>query len=260
MREKFEQITSLARQVMRLNNTSDPAMSQDTSDILSRCRSILEVEARIIHQTLAEELHAADHLLVMSAVPIDLPSDSLDEQEALRTGYAALPYTSGRHRRQIDLIVFNHVTRVLTLLEVKRGGGSIGSSRARDRQRDNVALERIGVDFARQAMGVQADVALARVLSYYGRTGLAKDITVMGADLDQEFRVPVVNTIEKHLSYFRLLLDCQRPGLTDALVRAIPLSARDLINAQSPGNVREQKGFIPKTCQQSCAIAASTQA
>ena len=115
---------------------------------------------------------------------------------------------------RVDLVVLDTWTNVVYFLELKRGVKGIGADH-RARLEDNWrALELIARDVAAHLFQRTVTDVITCVISYYGNTNFRENQTLTRDTLDAFFDLPIRETVDAHLAYFRFRLDTHVPGLT----------------------------------------------
>jgi len=193
----------------------DPALSAPASKASATIRALHAGEADIIAATIAAVLRDAPHLSVFEQHPVNLPDQAMNLVKHGKTpvGLRVRSDASGEPR-VIDVIVFDARTQTIAFYEIKRGTAHLNSEQKRQRRRTDDVLRLVGADFARRELGLPARCAEAAVISYFGRTGLPPRDTVTGAALDEAFGLPIRDTVEEHIGYFRRICERVVPGTT----------------------------------------------
>jgi hypothetical protein len=206
------------RSALAIASITEPADPGYRGWLAVAARQVMAAQRRegtLICDAIASPFAASERYLVLRNVhvPID---------RAVRT-VAAAGFTDApsrmrrcRHGRgiRLDLVVFDTWTGAVVFLEVKRGVTAIGSDH-RARLRDNwAALELIGKDVAEHHFARAVTTTRILVASYYGNTGFGAERTLTRDNLDAYFDVPISESVDVHLSYFRFLVDRYVPGLT----------------------------------------------
>lgn len=126
-------------------------------------------------------------------------------EEALRQ--TTMPYATGEKNRtvQVDLIVFDKKTSVISAYEIKRGNSASFSSYAnRQNSNDLLAVQMLLQSYAAQTKEIFAAKAESFFISYYGAE-LQKDRgpTLKRDDLDKHFGFGITRMIDAATDEFR---------------------------------------------------------
>ncbi|WP_417692400.1 hypothetical protein [Roseibium sp.] len=137
--------------------------------------------------------------LIVSKEALSLvESNQLDKLEDLN-----LP-VGGSHGKRvvIDILVFDHVTRDLHVISVKRGGGAQGGQAARDARKDLTAAGLMLKNLMlRKGLPV---LSVKKVLiDWYGRSGIIARKTVTRETVDSYFGLPIADPVEAMSAYMQ---------------------------------------------------------
>lgn len=172
-------------------------------------------EGTLICDAIAAAFAASNRYLVLRNVHVPIG-------RAVRTMAAAGftgPATEMRRCREgrgirVDILVFDTWRCEVVFLEVKRGVTAIGGDHRARLEQNWAALDLIGKDVAEHHFARPVQTTRVLVASYYGNTGFSSARTLTRESLDAHFDLPISESVDVHLRYFRFLLDRQVPGLT----------------------------------------------
>lgn len=138
------------------------------------------------------------------------------QQQALTTVTAAgnnpdtlanthLPYVgdgAGDNHLQIDAVVFDHETGIVSAYEIKRGNGHFDAGKQRSMKRDALLAKVLLRGHCGQR-GHEAVDSRAHIIFYYGIRSIPAPLGIIGQELDEHFGLPVWEEVETVNAYFR---------------------------------------------------------
>lgn len=116
-----------------------------------------------------------------------------------------LPYVgdnAGDSQLQIDAIVFDHETNVVSAYEIKRGNGHFDAGKQRSMKRDALLAKVLLRDHCVQR-GHPAIDSRAHIIFYYGVRSIPAPLGITGEELDAHFGIPVWEEVETVNAYYR---------------------------------------------------------
>ena len=119
--------------------------------------------------------------------------------------HSHLPYVGdgqGDTHLQLDAVVFDHQTSVVSCYEIKRGNGAFDAGKQRSMKRDALVAKILLRNHC-VARGFQATDSSSHVIFYYGVRSIAAPMGIIGSEMDDHFGVPIYDTVEEVNSYFR---------------------------------------------------------
>ena len=119
-----------------------------------------------------------------------------------------LPYVGdglGDAHLQIDAVVFDHQTHIVSSYEIKRGNGAFDAGKQRSMRREAL-LSKILLKNHCIARGFGATDSAAHIVFYYGVRSIPAPIGIIGTELDEHFEMPIYEQVEEVNAYFRTRL------------------------------------------------------
>lgn len=116
-----------------------------------------------------------------------------------------LPYVGdylGDAHLQLDAVVFDHQTGIVSSYEIKRGNGQFDAGKQRSMKREALLSKILLRDHCLQR-GYQAIESRAHIIFYYGMRSIPAPIGIIGAELDAHFEMPIWEEVELVNAYFR---------------------------------------------------------
>jgi hypothetical protein len=116
-----------------------------------------------------------------------------------------LPYVGdhlGDSHLQIDAVVFDHDTEIVSSYEIKRGNGTFDAGKQRSMKREALLSKILLRDHCNQRGHVATD-SRSHIIFYYGVRSIPAPLGIIGSELDDHFGVPVWEEVEKVNAYFR---------------------------------------------------------
>ena len=201
--------------VARITKPVDPGYRSDFAVIGHQIMSAQRREGTLLCDAIQAAFQYSARYIVVRNVHIPI-------SHAVRTVAAAgfaEPRTEmrrcpGGRGMRVDLVVLDTWTDFSYFLELKRGVNGIGADH-RARLEDNWrALELIARDVAAHLFQRPVTEVITYVISYYGKTNFRGNQTLTRDTLDAFFDLPIRESVDAHLDYFRFRLDTHVPGLT----------------------------------------------
>jgi hypothetical protein len=116
-----------------------------------------------------------------------------------------LPYVgdnAGDSQLQIDAVVFDHHTNIVSSYEIKRGNGHFDAGKQRSMRREALLSKILLRDHCIQR-GFQAVDSRAYIIFYYGLRSIPAPLGLTGEELDNHFGIPIWAEVETVNTYFR---------------------------------------------------------
>ncbi|MER8816039.1 hypothetical protein [Mesorhizobium sp. M0965] len=116
-----------------------------------------------------------------------------------------LPYIGdhlGESRLQLDAVVFDKQTNIVSSYEIKRGNGQFDAGKQRSMKREALLSKVLLRDHAIQR-GFNAQDSRAHIVFYYGIRSIAAPLGLIGTELDDHFGMAIWDEVEIVNSYFR---------------------------------------------------------
>lgn len=242
-------ITRTIKSLERKTFDEDP-IAGPYSFAVSLFGSAYKRHGTIIEKALVEHLQARRGLKVWAEPQFKVSSaaDSLATcyQDASSLPDAHLPYGELVRTLQLDLIVFDNATGVVSAYEVKRGAGTHDSGKRRQMARDTVCTKVLLLNYAKD-LGLAATDSRAHIIFYYGKMSVPPPIGLRGEDLDELFGAGTYAGLETvNTEFRRQLMDVverHSPKITSALNGRSPATLgstpKDVISTQ----LKSSRGF-----------------
>lgn len=116
-----------------------------------------------------------------------------------------LPYvgdSAGDTQLQIDAVVFDHETNIVSAYEIKRGNGHFDAGKQRSMKRDAL-IAKVLLQGHCAGRGHQAVNSRSHIIFYYGIRSIAAPLGIIGQELDDHFGLPVWEEVEIVNAYYR---------------------------------------------------------
>lgn len=204
----------------------DPVLGPNFSRMHSMLSSLVSRDGHVLQRVLFETLKNSPYLSVWNETDfaVSPEADRLAEASSFESCLETdLPYGKSTSRTiNLDLIVLDHRTKIVSAYEIKRGKGYMGAGARRQTTRDIICARMLIRGYAR-SLGFEVKKGDAKVIIYHGNTSLPPAIGLTGADLDEHFGVPVTTAVRESNAYFQSQLDDILPGLlADCLSDSLP--------------------------------------
>lgn len=188
----------------------DPIAGSLFSHLVSVLSSSYKRHGTIIENAIYECLRASDRYEVWQVDNFGI------QQQALTTVAAAendpdsledthLPYVgdgNGNSKLQIDAVVFDRETNIVSAYEIKRGNGHIDAGKQRSIKRDAL-LAKILLKSHSEQRGFEPQATRTHVIFYYGMRSISVPIGLIGEELDEHFGMPIWEPVETVNAYYR---------------------------------------------------------
>jgi hypothetical protein len=187
--------------------TKDPIAGNHFSKIVSVISSAYKRHGLILEETILAALKTNPKFEVWrdAAFPVTQSADAMvgaaiNNPKTLLP--VNLPISISQRTIQIDIVVFDKSTKLLTAYEVKRGNGLHDAGKKRSMLRD-VLCTQILLQSYGNAKGFTSASVLSKVIFYYGKCSLPKPWALKGDELDAHFNYEIYSAIEEVNEYFR---------------------------------------------------------
>lgn len=191
----------------------DPIAGVLFSRVVSVLSSAYKRHGAIIERAIVQALSQSDRYEVWQVERFGVQQQA-STTVAAAGNYAAsldathLPYVgdgSGDAHLQIDAVVFDHETNVVSSYEIKRGNGAFDAGKQRSMRREAL-LSKILLKNHCIGRGFEATDSRAHIVFYYGVRSIAAPIGIIGTELDEHFGMPIYEQVEEVNAYFRTRL------------------------------------------------------
>jgi hypothetical protein len=188
----------------------DPIAGTLFSRMTSVLSSAYKRHGPIIERAIVECLNQSDRYTVWTV-------DRFGVQQQASTTVAAagnnpdtlanthLPYVgdhAGDSHLQIDAVVFDHQTGIVSAYEIKRGNGHFDAGKQRSMKRDAL-IAKVLLRGHCAGRGHEAVDSRAHIIFYYGIRSIPAPLGIIGQELDEHFGLPVWDEVENVNAYFR---------------------------------------------------------
>jgi hypothetical protein len=184
----------------------DPIGGRKYSRATSIMSSAYKRHGQILDAALLERLKECARFKVWREDDFKLSQESLEQlhihQRVEKCERIQLEYGDRERTIQIDIIVYDMESGILTSYNVKRGNGSYDGGKRRIIEGDLLRTHMLLMDYGRK-MGIAASAARARIIFYYGLLSIPKPLALAGSGLDEHFSFPVIGAIEQVNAHFR---------------------------------------------------------
>jgi len=119
--------------------------------------------------------------------------------------HSHLPYVgdnAGDSSIQLDAVVFDHDTGIVSAYEIKRGNGYFDAGKQRSMKKDAL-LAKILLRSHCETRGFEAVNSKTHIIFYYGLRSVPAPIGLIGDELDDHFQMAIREDVELVNGYFR---------------------------------------------------------
>lgn len=180
------------------------------SFITSVMSSAYKRHGNILEAALKEKLKECNDFIIFNEdkFPITTEAKSkaaLYEKELHKMKKIDLFYneTAAKDFLQVDLIVYNKKSSIVSSYELKRGNGYLDAGKKRSLRQDLMSTNFLLKDWMKKFHNISVRAAHSYVISYYGFKAVEKPFSLVRYDLDNHFKFSVVKDIEKVNLFFR---------------------------------------------------------
>jgi hypothetical protein len=185
----------------------DPIAGPHFSKITSVMSSAYKRHGFILERSVLEALKLCPHFKVWTDPKFPVPSavehivaaSITDPTKLIGTDF---PSSDGHSTLQVDAVVFNKSTGVLSAYEVKPGSGFHDSGKRRQMLRDALTIQVLLKSYGKQR-GQEAQSAFSHIIFYYGKCSIPKPFAITAAEMDPHFGWPVFDAVEEVNKYFQ---------------------------------------------------------
>ncbi len=199
-------ITALAE----VNFRPDPIAGVLFSRVVSVLSSAYKRHGSIIESAIVRCLNADERYEVWNVNRFGVQQQASTTVAAAGNDPATLDHThlpyvgdgEGDNQIQIDAVVFDRETQIVSSYEIKRGNGNFDAGKRRSMRREALLSKILLRDHCRQH-GFEAHDSRAHVVFYYGLRSIQAPMGLIGEELDEHFGIPVWEPVETVNTYFR---------------------------------------------------------
>lgn len=188
---------------MSMRHPTEPMFSPKYSMMLSRSNAFVKRSGSMIEKALVASFEQSGFVVFTQiAMPISDAARALviNNDAAALKGVSVLADAPVSGRLTVfDLLVYNPVTKVATLVECKRGNG-LTEARKTAPITETLLAGALQVRAYLKGRGLAVKRVDAKVIDYYGHSGFSDAIRITGAQLDAYFRAPVRAMVEALLT------------------------------------------------------------
>jgi len=201
------EIDSKLKELDEKKFATDPVAAPYFSRITSMMSSAYKRHGHILERAILETLRLCDRFEVWRDPKFQVPA-TVDHmvtgslREPTKLIGAEHPYSQGHRTLQLDAIVFNKNTGILSAYEVKRAFGPHDSGKRSQMLRNALCIQVLLKSYAKQQRGYEPNKAFSHVIFYYGKCSIPKPFAITGAEMDQHFGWPVYESIDEVNKYF----------------------------------------------------------
>lgn len=188
---------------------NDPIGGEHFSKIVSVMSSAYKRHGFILERAILERLSENNNLQVwedrafaVSNVADHLVDASLNSPEGLISAQAAYSAENPSRTLQIDTIVYNKESNILTCYEIKRGNGLHDSGKRRSILRDLLCAQVLLKSYGEQR-GLKVNTARSYIIFYYGQCSIKRPFSITGSELDNHFGFEIEKHVEEVNQLFR---------------------------------------------------------
>ncbi|MEM6934110.1 MAG: hypothetical protein AAF526_11050 [Pseudomonadota bacterium] len=192
----------------------DPIAGTRLSRITSIISSAYKRHGAIIEVALFHAINAQNAIEARNKVPffVTRNASSYVESRDIKSATerkacldTSLPYQTDGARYEIDILYFDHRSKIIVALEVKRGNGQFDRGK-RDSMIKSALTVRTLLQSYAATFGWEAHAVESRILAYYGVPKFPPEIYLRGKDLDTFVGPGVQQRVEEVNDYFRAQL------------------------------------------------------
>jgi len=161
-------------------------------------RAILEA----VNQSDRYSAWRVDRFGVQQQANVTVAAAGNDPQTLANTHLPYVGDNAGDAQLQIDAVVFDHETGIVSSYEIKRGNGPNDAGKQRAMKREALLSKILLRDHCAQR-GFQAVDSRAHIIFYYGVRSIPAPMGITGEELDAHFGIPVFEEVEMVNAYYR---------------------------------------------------------
>ncbi len=188
----------------------DPIAGALFSRVVSVLSSAYKRHGTIIENAICECLKTNDRYEVWRVERFGIQQQAVTTVAAAQNNPGSLdnthiPYIgdgNGETQIQIDAVVFDRETEVVSAYEIKRGNGHFDAGKQRSIKRDAL-LAKILLKSHAEQKGLPAADTKSHVIFYYGIRSIPAPIGLIGEELDDHFGMPIWEPVETVNAYYR---------------------------------------------------------
>lgn len=203
----------------------DPLLSPEISKLMSACTSAAIRHGPLIERAIAEALER-NGLTVLRNIHVPVTGGAMAMVDSDKYSQVAADQFAFNEKDiagyvDADIIAIDEKNRCAGAFSVKRGGGAAGTKKRTSDDRDLRAMGFTLASWLRQQGYRLVDSALAMVIDFYGQAGFPKDLTIVGAELDEFFELPIVAEVERMTEAMRAAAGDEIRRLLEPILRTM---------------------------------------
>ena len=189
---------------------TDPIAGALFSRVVSVLSSAYKRHGSIIERAILETLSEDERFVVWRVDRFGIQQQAAVTVAAAQNNPSSLddthlPYVgdgAGENQIQLDLVVFDKTTNIVSSYEIKRGNGSFDAGKQRSMKREALLCKVLLRSHCIQR-GYHAIDSRAHIIFYYGVRSIPSPIGITGNELNEHFGLDVTTNIEAVNTYFR---------------------------------------------------------
>jgi hypothetical protein len=214
----------------------DPVIGPDLSKSFSIINSVVKRHGLLIQRTLGDALAASGRFEILTEVPLPITEAAHDLLTSQNTdgdlAKIRLKADSKTLRMvTIDLVVVDTESGWAGAYDVKRGNGTTESRKRRPIELDLRAARLILASFLSKYGYDGIRTVTSGVIDYYGASGFSKEMKLTREELDEHFRVPVLDTIDAMTAELQRALHAEMRNLLMPALTNLPHAADQALGA-----------------------------
>ena len=180
------------------------------SFLTSVLSSAYKRQGTMIEAAIIERLKEANHLDVITEKEFCV-SDKANTL-ALKSGkdFTDMPGVNLQYetknadiKLQVDGIVYNKRTKIVSSYEIKRGNGVFDAGKKKSLRLEMLSTNFLLRDYYKKKRGIKAKAAHSYIVCYYGLRAFPIPFSLIKEDLDKHFGFEVCEEVEKVNRYFK---------------------------------------------------------
>lgn len=204
------QVDATVQALSQVEFRVDPIAGTLFSRMTSVLSSAYKRHGAIIERAIVECLNQSDRYTVWNVDRFGVQQQATTTVAAAGNNHQSLanthlPYVgdhAGDSQLQIDAVVFDHQTGIVSSYEIKRGNGQFDAGKQRSMKRDALLSKVLLRDHCVQR-GHEATASRAFIIFYYGIRSIPAPLGLTGQELDDHFELPVWEEVETVNAYYR---------------------------------------------------------
>lgn len=218
----LQRITAVVADARAAVFREDPLLTTALSRLVSVTSSVVKRHGHVLEGAIADALESSGRYVVLRRQRLPITAEGRALVAAGRHDEEVLEISEIESWVDADLVVLDRTTGHLLALQIKRGGGKTDMKKRRQIEKDlRCARPTCRAFFAKELPELDVRSCEVRIVDVYGGAGFDPGLTILGAELDTAFDMPVEAWITATTTALRAALAAMLPELLQPVLAGL---------------------------------------